>query len=132
MVQTKYILSFPGGSAGKEFVCSVGDLGSIPGLGRTPGERNGYPFQYFAVENSMDCIVHGVENSQTQLSDFHFHRNYTSPKEKLKINSYYLFSKMTEKEALESSTCSPTPPHEHTDSETFQAQVSFVRNPESH
>ena len=75
----------------------------------------------------MDCVLHGVEKSQTQLSDFHFHRDYTSPKEKLKINSCYLFSKMIEKEALELSTH-----HEHTDSETFQVQISFVRNPESH
>ena len=67
--QTKYILGFPGGSAGKEFACSGGDQGSIPGLGRSPGEGNGYPFQYSALENSMDCIVHEVEKSQTQLSD---------------------------------------------------------------
>ena len=110
MVQTKYILGFPGGSAGKEFACSARDLGSIPELGRSPAEGNGYPFQYSALENSMDCILHGVEKSQTQLSDFHFHRDYTSPKEKLKINSCYLFSKMIEKEALELSTR-----HEHTD-----------------
>ena len=50
-----------------------GDLGSIHGLRRSPGERKGYPLQYSDLENSMDCIVHGVAKSRTQLSDFHFH-----------------------------------------------------------
>ena len=44
----------------------------IPGLGRSPGEEKGYPLQYSGLENSMDCIVHGVAKSQTQLSDFHY------------------------------------------------------------
>ena len=64
-------LGFPGGSVGKESACNVGDLGSIPGLGRSPGEGKGYPFQYSGLENSVDCIVHRVEKSQTRLSDFH-------------------------------------------------------------
>ena len=51
----------------------MGVLGSILGLGRSPGEEKGYPLQYSGLENSMDCIVHGVTNSQTRLSDFHFH-----------------------------------------------------------
>ena len=51
----------------------MGDLGSIPGLGRSPGEGKGYPFQYSGLENSMDHIVHGVTKSRTGLSDFHFH-----------------------------------------------------------
>ena len=46
-------------SAGKETACNEGDLGSIPGLGRSPGEGKGYPFQYSGLENSMDCISHG-------------------------------------------------------------------------
>ena len=50
-------------SASKEFACNVGDLGSIAGLGRCPGGENGYPFQFSGLENSMDCIVHGVTNS---------------------------------------------------------------------
>ena len=54
------------------FNCNMGDLGSIPGLGRYPGEGKGYPLQYSVLENSKD-IVHGVAKSQTQLSDFHFH-----------------------------------------------------------
>ena len=58
-------LGFPGGSAGKESACNVADLSSIPGLGRSPGEENGYPLKYFGPENSMDCIVHGVTKSQT-------------------------------------------------------------------
>ena len=65
-------LGFPCGSAGKESTCSGGDLGSIPGLGRSPGEGKGYPPQDSGLENSMGCIVHGVAKSQTQLNDFHF------------------------------------------------------------
>ena len=50
---------------------SAGDLGSIPGLERSPAEGKGYPLQYSGLENSMDCIVHGFAKSQTRLSDFH-------------------------------------------------------------
>ena len=57
-------------SAGKESACNAGDLGSIPGLGRSPGEGKGYPLQCSGLENSMDCIVRGVTKSQTRLSDF--------------------------------------------------------------
>ena len=63
---------FPGSSNGKESACNVGDLGSIPGSGKPPGEGRGYPLQYAGLENSKDCIVHGVTKSQTRLSDFHF------------------------------------------------------------
>ena len=52
--------------------CSVGDLGSIPGLGRSLGEGMGYPLQYSSLENSVDCIVHGVTKSWTRLRDSHF------------------------------------------------------------
>ena len=65
-------MGFPCGSAGKESACNVGDLGSIPGLGRHPGEEKGYPLQYSGLENSMDCIVYGFTKSRTGLSDFHF------------------------------------------------------------
>jgi len=65
-------LGFHGGLAGKESAHNAGDLGSIPGLGRFPGEGNSYPIQYYGLKNSMDCIVHGVAKSQAQLSDFHF------------------------------------------------------------
>ena len=104
---------FPHSSVGKESACSAGDLGSIPGLGRSPGEGlgyplqyswaslvaqlvkepnynagdlglipglgrssgegKGYPLQYFGLENSMDCIDHGITKSWLWLSDFHFH-----------------------------------------------------------
>ena len=65
-------LGFHCDSAGKESACNVGDLGLIPGLGRSPGEGKATP-QYSGLENSRDCIVHGVTKSQTRLSDFHFH-----------------------------------------------------------
>ena len=61
---SNFFQSFPGGSAGKESTCNVGDLGSVPGLGRSPGEENGYPLQYSGPENYTDCIVHGVTKSQ--------------------------------------------------------------------
>ena len=65
---------FPCGSAGKESACNAGDLGMIPGLGRSPGGRHGNPLQYSCLENPMDrracwATVHGVTKSQTQLSD---------------------------------------------------------------
>ena len=105
---------FPVSSVGKESACNTGDPGSIPGLGRSTGERigylpqyslaslvaqlvknlaavgrprfdswirripwrrEGYLLQYPGVENSMDCIVHGVAKSGTRLSDLHFHYN---------------------------------------------------------
>ena len=70
---TLVFLGFPCGSAGEESTCNAGDLGSIPGLERFLGEGKGYPLQYSGLENSMDCLVHGVTKSQTRLSDFHFH-----------------------------------------------------------
>ena len=77
---------FLGGSAAKESACNVGDLGLIPGLGRSPGEGKGHPLQYSGLGNSMDCIVRGVAKSQAQLGDFHFtfyymvHYNLISPR----------------------------------------------------
>ena len=66
---------FPGGSEVKASACNVGDLGSIPGSGRSPGEGNGNPLQYSCLENPMDggawwATVHGVAKSRTRLSDF--------------------------------------------------------------
>ena len=66
---------FPGGSEVKASARNAGDLGSIPGLGRSPGEGNGTPFQYCCLENPMDrgawwATVHGVAKSRTRLSDF--------------------------------------------------------------
>ena len=68
-------LVFPCGSAGKEAACNVGNLGSIPGLGRSPGGGNGYPLQYSCLEGSMgrgacQASVHGVANSLTSLPQF--------------------------------------------------------------
>ena len=71
MLPTPVFLGFLCGSAGKESTCSVGDLGSIPVLGRSPGEGNGYPLQYSGLENSLDYIVHAVAHCRTRLSDFH-------------------------------------------------------------
>ena len=64
---------FPGGSDGEEPICSAGDLGSIPGLGRSPGEENGNPLQYLCVENPMDrgtwwTTVHGVARVRHDLA----------------------------------------------------------------
>ena len=53
------------GSASKESTCNVGDLGLIPGLGRSSGEGKGYPLQYSGLDNFMDCIVHGVAELET-------------------------------------------------------------------
>ena len=69
--------NFPGGSDGKASVYNAGDLGSIPELGRSPGEGNGYPPQYSCLENPMDrgnwqAVVHGVTESD-MMSDEHFH-----------------------------------------------------------
>ena len=67
------LLNFPCGSACKESTCNAGDLGLILVLGRSPGEGKGNPLQYSCLENSMDCIVHGVTKSRTLLSNSHFH-----------------------------------------------------------
>ena len=71
------VFCFPGGSEVKASACNAGDLGSIPGLGRSPGERNGNPLQYSCLENPMGrgawwATVHGVAKSRTRLSDFIF------------------------------------------------------------
>ena len=68
------LAGFPGGSDGKESACHAGDLGSVPGLGRSPGEGNGYPLQYSGLENPLGrgawrATVRGVANSRTRLSD---------------------------------------------------------------
>ena len=67
----RLILGFADSSDSKEAACNEGDLGSVPGLGRSPGEGKDFPLQYFGLENSTDCIVHGVAKSWTRLSDFH-------------------------------------------------------------
>ena len=69
---------FPGGSDGKESAYSAGDLGSIPGSGRSTGGGNGNPLHYFCLENSMNrgawwATVHGIAKSQTQLKQLSTH-----------------------------------------------------------
>ena len=76
------ILGLPGGSAGKESACNVGDVGSIPGLGRSAGGGEG-PTPGFWPENPTACIVLGVAKSQTQPSDFHFHFHFLSGSRRL-------------------------------------------------
>ena len=71
----------PGGSDGKESACNAGDVGLIPGSGRSPGVGNGYACQYSCLEHSMDrgawwATVHGVAKSQTPLSNSHFHFHF--------------------------------------------------------
>ena len=66
-ITARWQLGFSGGSAGKESACNAGDLGLIPGLGRSPGERNSYPLQESDLDNSMYCIVHGVTESDTMF-----------------------------------------------------------------
>ena len=74
MLPIPVFLGFPCDSAGKEVACIVRDLGSIPGLGRSPGEGKGCPLQYSGLDNSMDCVVHGVAKSHTRLNNFYFQR----------------------------------------------------------
>ena len=71
-------MGFPGGSDSQESACNVGDLGLIPGSGRSSGEEHDNPLQYSCLENPMHrgawrARVHGVEKNLTQLSKFHFH-----------------------------------------------------------
>ena len=76
-------MGFPGGSEGKASHCNAGDLGSIPGSGRPPGEGNGNPLQYFCLENPIDrgawwATVHGIAKSRTRLSNFTFSTSFLS------------------------------------------------------
>ena len=73
------LLGSPCGSAGKESACNAGDLGLIPELGRSFGEGNSYILQYSGLENSLDCIVHGISKSWTRLSHLHFHLPWPWP-----------------------------------------------------
>ena len=88
----KYFGGFPCGSAGEESTCNAGDLGSIPGLGRSPGEGKGYSLQYSGLENSMDSIVHGVTKNQIGLSDFHFSRVWQNQEIFIKLIAFFNFS----------------------------------------
>ena len=93
-------MGFPGGSEVKASACIVGDLGLIPGSGRSPGEGNGNPLQYSYLENPMDrgawwATVHGVSKSRTRLSNFTFTFTFISEFSKVtgyKINTQKSFS----------------------------------------
>ena len=74
----------------KESTCNVGDLSLVPELGRSPGEGKGYPLRYSGLENSMGCIVHGVANSPTLLSDFHFHFQHNSKVSILQHSAFFM------------------------------------------
>ena len=77
LLHTPVFLGFPCGSDGKES-CYAGDLGSVPGLGRCPGEGKAYPLQYSGLENSMDCTVLGITKwlSNFHFTSLHFSSNY--------------------------------------------------------
>ena len=86
-------LGFPCGSAGKQSTCHEGDLASIPGLRRSPGEGKSYLLQYPGLENSIDYTVHGFTKSQTGLSDSHFtsfHSAYKLNKEGDNIQPWHI------------------------------------------
>ena len=91
MCLSNHSMGFPCGSTGKESAYNVGDLGSIPGLGRSPGEGKGYPLQYSGLQNSMDYTVHRVTKSRTQLSKFHLHF-HTSLKLKLQYSGHLIWT----------------------------------------
>ena len=79
---TVRLRGFPGGSDGKESACNAGDSGSIPGLGRSPGEGNGNPLQYSCLENpthrgAWQATVHGVTKNRTQLGNEHTQSDFT-------------------------------------------------------
>ena len=87
--------SFPGDSEVKASACNVGDLGLIPGSGRSPGEGNGNPLQYSCLENPMDggawwATVHGVARSWTQLRDFTFTFHFHALKKEMATHSIFL------------------------------------------
>ena len=97
------LYGFPGGSEGKVSACNAGDPGSIPGMGRSPGEGNGNPLQYSHLENPMNggawwATICGVAKSQTQLSDFIFFlsflplSNSAMPLSIFKVISIFLFT----------------------------------------
>ena len=95
-------LDFPGGSDGQESACNEGDLGLIPGSGRSPGEGKGNPLQYSCLENPMHrrawwATIHGVAKSWTRLSDTHTH-THTLQKKKQEYLLTMVFGGAREKE----------------------------------
>ena len=82
---TPVFLGFPCGSAGKESTCNARDLDSIPGLGRSPGAGTGNPLQYSGLENSMDCIVHGILQALEWVV-FPFSRGSSQPRDWIQVS----------------------------------------------
>ena len=81
-------LGFPSGSAGKESACNAGDLGSIPGFGRSPGEGKGYPLQYTSLENSMDYTVRGILQARVlEWVAFPFSRRSSQPGDQTQVSN---------------------------------------------
>ena len=115
----------PGGTDGKASVYNAGDPGSIPGLGRSPGEENGNPFQYYYLENPMDrgawqATIHGVTKSLTRLSDFTF---------TFKIPPGWLI----EQRAEQSQPAADRPiPHQRQAGKGSQSQKGAIAAPERH
>ena len=98
---TPVFLGFPCGSAGKESPCNVGDLGLIPGLGQSSGEGNGCPLHYSGLENSKDCVIHGVAKSQTGLIDLHFYSQVCVYRKKHSIQRFLSFNPGTHCRGIE-------------------------------
>ena len=98
---------FPGVSVGKEWPCNAGDLGSIPGLGRSPGEGKGHPLQYSGLENSIDCIVHRFTKSchdwaiLTNVKLLYSEYESVITKKKTKNPQMFQLSKLTDLEKTE-------------------------------
>ena len=93
----KDIKSDPRGSVGKESACNAGDLGSVPEWERSSREGKGYPLQNSGLENSMDCIVHGVTKSRTRLTDLHTHTPAIATRTLLPNNFFFLISNRRDK-----------------------------------
>ena len=125
---TPVYLGFLCGSVGKEYTCNAGDLGSIFGLGRSPTEGKGYLLQYSGLENSMDCIAHGVAKSQTQRSDFHFTFQVIQYLFIWPFNLFKLFVIICWISIVKNGTLLSFPMHTHIPSLIFLTITNFIDN----
>ena len=86
-IQLPRLLGFPCGSPGKESACNAQDLGSVPELGRSPGEGKGYPLQYSGLGNSMDCIVQGILQARIlEWVAFSFSKGSSQPRDRTQVS----------------------------------------------
>ena len=86
-VSIQTVCGFPYGSGDKDSACNAGDLGSIPGLERSPEEGEGYPLRYSGLENSMDCIVHGILQARIpEWAVFPFFRGSFQPRDRIQVS----------------------------------------------